>query len=65
MQIERVELMRFKRFHDLTIEIPKQTRLIMLAGPNGSGKSSLFDAFKARHRAIAGWGANSGSNLFS
>src|ERR1035438_5871924 len=57
MQIEHVELKRFKRFHDLTVEVPAGTRLVMLAGPNGCGKSSLFEAFRFRHRAIAGWGA--------
>jgi predicted ATPase len=56
MHVEHVELKRFKRFHDLTIELPKGIRLVMLAGPNGCGKSSLFDAFKFRHRAISGLG---------
>lgn len=56
MHIERVELKRFKRFHHLTVEVPKGTRLVMLAGPNGCGKSSLFEAFRFRHRILAGWG---------
>jgi len=56
MHIENVNLKRFKRFHDLTIELPKGTRLVMLAGPNGCGKSSLFEAFRTRHRALSGWG---------
>jgi predicted ATP-dependent endonuclease of OLD family len=58
MHIEHVELKRFKRFHDLTVEVPKGTRLVMLAGPNGCGKSSLFEAFRFRHRASAGLGSN-------
>jgi predicted ATPase len=58
MRIERVGLKRFKRFHDLTIEIPKRVRLVMLAGPNGCGKSSLFEAFKARHGIFSGLGLN-------
>jgi predicted ATPase len=58
MHVEHVELKRFKRFHDLIIELPKGVRLVMLAGPNGCGKSSLFEAFKSRHRAISGWGVN-------
>ena len=56
MHIEHVELKRFKRFHDLTVEVPAGTRLVMLAGPNGCGKSSLFEAFRFRHRALAGFG---------
>jgi len=58
MLIEQIQLKRFKRFHDLTIEVPKGTRLVMLAGPNGCGKSSLFDAFLTRRRFSGGWGGN-------
>jgi predicted ATPase len=56
MRVEHIELKRFKRFHDLTIEVPKGTRLVMLAGPNGCGKSSLFEAFLTRYRMMGGWG---------
>jgi ATPase subunit of ABC transporter with duplicated ATPase domains len=58
MRIEQIQLQRFRRFHDLTVEVPKGTRLVMLAGPNGCGKSSLFDAFLTRRRFSGGWGGN-------
>jgi predicted ATPase len=58
MRIERVQLKRFKRFHDLIVEVPKGTRLVMLAGPNGCGKSSLFEAFLSRRYLLGGWGRN-------
>jgi len=40
MQIQTVVLKRFKRFHELKIELPLGLKLVMLAGPNGTGKSS-------------------------
>lgn len=49
MHISRVHLRSFKRFHDLTLEIPDQPRLVVLCGPNGAGKSSLIDAFRLWH----------------
>lgn len=49
MRISRVHLRSFKRFHDLTLEIPNQPRLVVLCGPNGTGKSSLIDAFRLWH----------------
>lgn len=49
MHISRVQVRRFKRFHDLTIEIPGTPRLVVLCGPNGIGKSSLIDAFRLWH----------------
>jgi len=45
MKIQKLHLKRYKRFHDLTINLgddPK--RIIALVGPNGCGKSSVFDA---------------------
>lgn len=50
MKIKKIQIEKFKRFTNLTIEnIPKNTKLVVLVGPNGSGKSSLFDAFKTWH----------------
>ena len=58
MYIKSVVLKRFKRFHDLKIELPPGIRLVVLAGPNGTGKSSLFDAFQLWHRANSAFGLN-------
>ena len=58
MHIKSVGLKRFKRFHELRIELPAGVKLVLLAGPNGSGKSSLFDAFQVWHRANSSLGLN-------
>jgi hypothetical protein len=58
MHIDSVVLKRFKRFHDLRIELPSSVGLVVLAGPNGTGKSSLFDAFQAWHRMQGSLGLN-------
>lgn len=45
MRIKKLHLNKYKRFHDLTIDLgdnPK--RIVALVGPNGCGKSSIFDA---------------------
>ena len=57
MKIERIHIVNFKRFTDLTISgLGPDVRLVILAGPNGSGKSSLFDAFLTRQRSnYGGW----------
>jgi predicted ATPase len=44
--IRQLTAQRFKRFTDLTVDLPYKARLVILCGPNGSGKSSLFDAIK-------------------
>lgn len=47
MFVKTVQLVNFKRFDDLMIELgdnPK--KIIALVGPNGSGKSSVFDGFE-------------------
>jgi predicted ATPase len=58
MQIQSVVLKRFKRFHELRIELPPGVKVVLLAGPNGTGKSSLFDGFHTWHRANGGFGLN-------
>jgi predicted ATPase len=58
MHISRVRARGFKRFHDLTIEIPNAPRLVVMCGPNGLGKSSVFDALRlwhGGHRSDEGW----------
>lgn len=56
MKIKKIQIEKFKRFTNLTIEnIPDTIKLVVLVGPNGSGKSSLFDAFKTWHLA-SGYG---------
>lgn len=49
MHIARFHARHFKRFHDLTIEIPGTPKLVILAGPNGMGKSSLIDGVRLWH----------------
>ena len=47
MRIKTVELVGFKRFDHLTIDLgntPK--KIVAMVGPNGCGKSSIFDAFE-------------------
>jgi|SRR5579864_2351955 len=56
MRIRSAELVGFKRFHHLKIELPDGVKLVILAGPNGCGKSSLFEAFHVWHRQTAGFG---------
>lgn len=49
VHIKRLQARGFKRFHDLTIELPGAPKLVVLAGPNGMGKSSLIDAVRFWH----------------
>ena len=47
MRVKTVELVGFKRFDHLTIDLgstPK--KIVAMIGPNGCGKSSIFDAFE-------------------
>jgi len=49
MRIKKIQLLKFKRFDDLTINLgdnPK--KIIAMVGPNGCGKSSVFDAFEEK-----------------
>jgi predicted ATP-dependent endonuclease of OLD family len=48
MKIKKIQIKKFKRFTDLTVEqLPETAKLILLVGPNGSGKTSLFEAFNS------------------
>jgi predicted ATPase len=58
MQIESIVLKRFKRFHELKVELPAGVKLVILAGQNGTGKSSLFDGLQVWHRNFASFGLN-------
>ncbi len=53
MKIKSIKLKNFRRFKDLTIELPETARLVVMIGPNGSGKSSVFDALH-RYKSLAG-----------
>lgn len=45
MKIKKIHLNKYKRFHNLTIDLgDNPRRIVALVGPNGCGKSSIFDA---------------------
>jgi len=49
VHIRRIHLRQYKRFTELTVDLPAPSRLVMMCGPNGSGKSSLLEAMKLWH----------------
>lgn len=61
MKIKKIQLKKFKRFDDLTIDLGNSPKkIIALVGPNGSGKSSIFDGFlflQNHHESIGQFGA--------
>ena len=57
MKVKTVELVGFKRFDHLTIDLgdtPK--KIIAMVGPNGCGKSSIFDAFEQQLKNFRDYG---------
>jgi len=55
MKIRLLQLKRFKRFDDLTIDLGQDpARIVALVGPNGCGKSSVFDAFEEKLKDVKG-----------
>ena len=60
MYIKKIQMLDYKRFHDLTIDLgddPK--RIVALVGPNGCGKSSVLDAIAfCLYRLIGRFGSS-------
>ncbi len=66
MKLKKIHLKKYKRFHDLTIDLgdnPK--RIIALVGPNGCGKSSVFDALLFHNSAYGLQLGNKGDKKYS
>lgn len=63
MKIKSIRLQRYKRFHDLTIDLVEPKRMVALIGPNGCGKSSVFDGIAFLAQAYGVEYGNRGSSL--
>lgn len=63
MFIKKIQMVGYKRFFDLTIDLgEKPKRIVALVGPNGCGKSSVFDAMLYLNKiGIQNIGANTNS----
>lgn len=57
MRVKKIQLIKFKRFDDLTIDLGSNPKkIIALVGPNGCGKSSIFDAFEEKLKDYRNYG---------
>lgn len=66
MRLSRIQLKKFKRFDDLTIDLgDNPSKLVALVGPNGCGKSSVFDAFEEKLKDYKGARAGESPEFFS
>ena len=65
MRLKQIKATGYKRFTDITVELPETARLIILVGPNGCGKSSLFDALLTWQTVYAGYGYNLDAEYYS
>lgn len=51
MKVKKIQLKKFRRFTDLTIDLGDDPKnIVALVGPNGSGKSSIFDALEEENK---------------
>jgi len=66
MKISKIQLTKFRRFTQLTIEdLPESAKLIVLVGPNGSGKSSFFDALQLWSQLNSNFGWSGDSSYYA
>lgn len=66
MKIKKIQMVGYKRFHDLTIDLgDNPARIVALVGPNGCGKSSVFDAILYRMTKYGGMIGNTGYRDYS
>jgi predicted ATPase len=57
MRVQKIQLIKFKRFDDLTIDLGSNPKkIVALVGPNGCGKSSIFDAFEEKLKDYRNYG---------
>lgn len=64
MRVKKIQLLGYKRFHDLTIDLGSEPkRIIALVGPNGCGKSSVLDGMLFHNNAYGLIGSKGSKNF--